>query len=106
MDQFNAISHHNGVGNPPLIKHPRAAHVLIGYTLDTTSFIKRGPIVHWVGGDLPDFSIQYKLFKKFKIVNDRVCREDKLMAHRRATGKDFSNSGGASKNKKGKKLML
>ena len=71
VDQLNAISHYSGVGNPPPLWHLRATYTLLGYTPYTTSFIKRAPAVHWVGRDPPDWHIKYKLFKKFKILNDK-----------------------------------
>ena len=91
------------MGNLPSIWHPRVVHTLLGYTPDTTSFIKRAPAVHWVGGDPPDWPIQYKLFKKFKILNDRVLRKNSLRVVRRAVGKDSSDSEGGSKKSRRKK---
>lgn len=59
---------------------------------------------YWVGGKELDWSIQYKIFKKYKILSDRILRDDTIKAARRAAGKDSSDSIDASKKKKfGKK---
>ncbi|KAM7510157.1 hypothetical protein LguiB_009032 [Lonicera macranthoides] len=36
IHQLNAISYHNGFRNPPPIMHPIVAHILLGYTPNTT----------------------------------------------------------------------
>lgn len=50
--------------------------------------------------------MQYKLFKKFNILSDRILREDNLRAARHTSGNDSSGdfeTGPSKKKKKGKK---
>lgn len=87
-DQISTISNHKGVGDPSSIRHLRAAHTLLSYIPNTTSFIKTTLGSHWVGGKEPDWSMQHKLFKKFNILSDRILKEDRLRASWRTSGKD------------------
>lgn len=50
IDQLNLMVNLKGVEDPPPIRHPRAAHTLLGYTPLTISFIKKTPGSYWVGG--------------------------------------------------------
>ncbi|KAM7525674.1 hypothetical protein LguiA_015576 [Lonicera macranthoides] len=45
-NQISDIFNHRGVDDPPWIRHPKVAHVLLGHTPNTTSFIKRTPTEH------------------------------------------------------------
>ena len=65
VEQLNAIFHDDGFGNPSQINHPRAAHNLLGYVPEYTSFTTGSTPTTWIGGPTPDPSAIYALFKQY-----------------------------------------
>lgn len=54
----------------------RAAYNLLGYNPNITTFKPRTLVKLWTGGIWPEWKVRYKLFKKFRIVNAKLLRED------------------------------
>lgn len=84
----------------PSIRHPRAAHNLLGYSPNTQSFKPRTSIHLWAEGKWPAWKVMYKLFKNLGIVNARLFRDDARQAALCEMG-ELSSSGGKKK-KRGK----
>lgn len=83
-DEINAISNHHGPEeNVLLIRHPRAAHNLLGYSPNVTTFKPRTLVELWDGGIWPEWKVMYRLFKNFGIVNAILLRENARQVARR-----------------------
>ena len=79
-DQLNAIFHHAGFSDSSQLNHPRAAHNLLGYKPDSTSFTTNSTSLSWIGGPTPTWSVRYALFKRHGNMNKEVMAEDKKRA--------------------------
>ena len=96
-DQLNAIFHHEGFGDSSQLTHPRAAHILLGYQPDSTSFTACSSSLSWIGGATPAWPVRYALFKRHGIMNKEVMAEDEKRAGVAAT---IVEGGGSKRQKK------
>lgn len=105
VEKINAISNHHGPKEKvPLLRHLRAAHNLFGYTPDNQSFKTKTSSKLWAGGRFHEWRVQYKLFKRFGIVNTMLLRENAKRASHRERGEALDGEG--KKRKKGKEISL
>lgn len=97
-------NHHGPKEKVPLLRHLRAAHNLFGYTPDNQSFKTKTSSKLWAGGKFHEWRVQYKLFKRFGIVNTMLLRENAKRASHRERGEALDGEG--KKRKKGKEISL
>ncbi|KAM7490240.1 hypothetical protein LguiA_033161 [Lonicera macranthoides] len=91
-EQLNAVACHTGNGDGSILNHPRAAHNLLGYRPDSTSFLDRTSLGDWIGDQLEPPAL-YQLFTRYHILNRDVRADEERTALKAAGDTAEATSG-------------
>lgn len=80
FELLNAIARHTGNGDGFVLNHPRAAHNLLGYKIDSLSFSDMTSSGDWIGDSLEP-SPRYQLLARYHILNWDVLDDADRRVH-------------------------